>query len=540
MTAYQGTTRLFRLALRRDRVQLPVWIVALTVTQWVTAASVLRLYPTEADRVAYAVGTARSAAAVAFDGIVSGTGNGAVVTSQSLLVVSLGAALMSTLAVIRHSRQEEETGRAEMLGAAVVGRHALLASAVLTAVAANVVLGLANAIVLAAYGLPIAGSIATGAAIAAVGISFAGVAAICAQVTEGARAANGMAAGALGVAFLLRAVGDVSGRVSEGGTYVVSGWLSWLSPVGWGQQVLPFASDRWWVLALPIGLAGVLLAGAYAVVDRRDLGAGLFAARGGPPHASPRLRSALGLAWRLQRGVLIGWLVALVVLGSAYGSIGDQLDDLIGTSGQMADLLEQLGGERGLVDAYFSTIMAFLGIAVAGYSVQALLRLRGEESSGRAEPVLAAAVSRRGWLASHVIVAMLGAVLLMIVSGASAGVAYGAAVGDFGDVGGIIRIAVEQIPAVLVVASAVVVIFALAPRLAVGLSWALLGAILLLAQLGPVLELPSLVLDASPFRHVRGTLGETIGAVPIVALVAVALALAAAGFTTFRRRDLAV
>ena len=53
---------------------------------------------------------------------------------------------------------------------------------------------------------------------------------------------------------------------------------------------------------LPVGD----VATAYAVFGRRDFAAGLLADRPGPERAGPALRGSLGLAWRLQRGSVIG------------------------------------------------------------------------------------------------------------------------------------------------------------------------------------------------------------------------------------------
>ena len=79
-----------------------------------------------------------------------------------------------------------------------------------------------------------------GMAAAGVGVVFAAIAAVGAQVFSTARAANAVAAAALGVAFVLRAAGDVTGTVTHGGVVVESRWISWLSPYGWGQQVRPY------------------------------------------------------------------------------------------------------------------------------------------------------------------------------------------------------------------------------------------------------------------------------------------------------------
>ena len=51
-------------------------------------------------------------------------------------------------------------------------------------------------------------------------------------------------------------------------------------------------------------------------------------------------------------------------------------------------------------------MMNVFGVLAASFAVQALLRLRAEESGGQAEAVLATAVGRPRWLASHLVFAV--------------------------------------------------------------------------------------------------------------------------------------
>ncbi|HMG30029.1 MAG TPA: ABC transporter permease [Jiangellaceae bacterium] len=541
MSAFTGTGRLVRLALRRDRIQLPIWLLALTLTQAATVSSVVGLYPTEQERVALAISTAQSPVGVMFNGLVSGTSLGATAMTQSFMVVAIAAAFMSTLTVVRHTRQNEETGRAELIGAGIVGRHASLTAALIVAVGANVVLGLLNAVVLIGNDLPAAGSFAAAAGIAAVGIAFAAIAAVTAQVSETARGANGMAAAAIGVAFLLRAVGDVSGKVVDGGVTLVSAWPSWLSPIGWGQQIRPYDQDNWWVLGLLVVAFAALVGLSFVLTAHRDVGAGLRAVQPGRPTATPGLLSPLGLGWHLQRGVFIGWAVGTVVLGAAYGSIGDEIEEFIGDSEQMADYFEQIGGTAGLTEAYFAATLGIAGLAVAGYAIQALLRMRSEESAGRVEPVLAASVPRTRWMWSHVAIAACGAVLLLTLMGLSTGLAYGLVVDDVGtQTSTLIGAALVQAPAVLALAGLAVAAFGLLPRLAAAVSWAVLALCVLIGQLGQILGLPQAVLDLSPFSHVPAAPADDVTALPLLALLLVAAALTAIGVASFRRRDLAM
>lgn len=539
MTTFTGVGRLTRLALRRDRIQLPLWLVGLTVTHMASAASVIGLYPDAADRVDLARSSARSAVALGFNGLISGTSEGAIVMSQTFMPFAVGAALMSTFAVVRHTRQNEQTGRAELLGASVVGRHALTTAALVTVIAADLVLGVLTAGGLVAVGLPPVGSVAAGAGIAAVGAAFAAIAAVCAQLASTSRGANGLAATAVGLAFGLRALGDMVSDVGEGGTKVVTSWPSWLSPIGWGEQIRAYHEDNWWLLALLALFTAATIAVAFTLSARRDLGAGLLPSRPGPPHARASLLSPLGLAWRLQRGVFAGWAAALIVVGVAYGAVAPEVDDLIGDSEGTRDIFEQLGGDaRDLTDAYLAATLAITGVAVAAYTIQASLRLRGEESGGTLEPVLATAVGRPRWLGSHVAIAVAGTLVLLALTGASIGLAYGLAAGDTAaELARFTGAALGQAPAALVLGGLTVATFGLLPRHVVAVSWSAFAFCLLLGQVGELLNLPAAVRDLSPFTHLPAAPVEDVTPGPILALSAIAAALTAVGAGTFRRRD---
>ncbi|HEY5854088.1 MAG TPA: anibiotic ABC transporter [Aldersonia sp.] len=537
---YAGTARLVRFALRRDRIQLPVWLLALTALQAFSAASVFGLYPTEADLRSFAVATAASPVALATNGIVSGYSAGAVLASQIVMPLSLAAGLMSTLLVVRHTRQNEETGRAELVEAAVVGRKALLTAALVVAVGGNVVLGLLNVVVLIALGLPLDGSVALGAAVAGAGIAFAAIAALTAQVTDSARTANGLAGAALGVAFGLRAVGDMTGTVTDAGTRVVTGWPTWVSPIGWAEQVRPYDDNAWWVLALPAAFALVLGSVAFALTEHRDLGSGLVPTRPGPARASRSLPTAVGSAWRMQRMILFWWAFGVAVLAATYGAIGDQIDDFLGSGEQVSDMMEQLGGgTTDMVDAYFAAIFGVMAIAVAGYAVQALLRMRGEESAGRLESVLATAVSRPRWMLAHVGLVTAGIVALQLLTGAVAGLAFGLVTGGVPEQ--VVRLtgaALVFVPAILVVAAAVALLFGAFPAWSAGLSWGFLALCLALGPLGGLLGLSATVRDLSPFAHIPAVPAAQVTATPLVWLVVIAVVVDAAAVVLFRRRDL--
>ena len=243
--------------------------------------------------------------------------------------------------------------------------------------------------------LPASGSLAFGLELAGAGWVFAAVGGVAAQLTESAGSARGIAGSVLGGAYLLRVVGDLSGR--SGGSL---SWLSWLSPIGWAHRVRPYGGERWWLLALGAGLTAALAAAAVALSARRDVGAGLLPGRPGPAAAAPGLRSPLALAWRLHRGLLTGWTAGFAVLGVVFGGLANGIGEIEHDNPTLQDIFARMGGRAGLPDAYLAGIMGILGLIAAAYAIQATLKLRSEGSGepqgpeGSGEPRGGAPVGR--------------------------------------------------------------------------------------------------------------------------------------------------
>ena len=291
----------------------------------------------------------------------------------------------------------------------------------------------------------------------------------------------------------------------------------------------PYAGERWWVAALFVGVAAVFAAVGYALAGRRDVGAGLLPERPGPAEAAPGLRSPLALAWRLHRGLLLGWVVGLALTGAVMGGAAAGIGNLKSPNQQLTDILTRMGGRNGLTDAFLAAIFGITGMVAAAYTVQATLRLRQEESSGRVEALLATRVGRLRWAASHLVVRAAG-------HGAAAGRvgrrrrsrvrrtgprrrrADRAAVGA----------ALVQLPAAWVLAGLGTALIGLAPRLS-SLTWAALILSVLLVELGALFGLNQWIVDLTPFAHVPKLPGSAFTVAPVLWLTAVAVALGAAG-----------
>lgn len=526
---FTGTLTLVRLVLRRDRILLPLWVLLLPLGPIAQAAGIQTLLATAAQREAFAE-TLRTPALVALYGPLFDSSYGALaVTRAGFATVVL--AVVSLMVVIRHTRREEQSGRRELVVAGSVGRHAPLAAAMGTVIAANIVLGALVAVGMISQDLPLTGSFATGTSYAAVGIVFATVGGLAAQLSTGTRGARAIGLAALGIAFVLRVGGDLSARA--GGPL---GWLSWLSPLGWVQQVRPYAGERWWVLLLAGGFTTVVAAAAFAASSRRDLDGSALPERSVTRAPAAHLDSPLALAWRLQRGTLAAWTVGFVLVGLVLGAAGDSVGDLTASTPALVDVFERLGGQQGVVDAYLSGMLGVLALAASGYAISTALELRSEEIANHAEPILATAVGRLRWAAGHVLIAVGGAAVLMAAAALATGLAYRTATGE-GSVVGLLGAGMVQLPAVWLLAAIAVLLFAIAPRAAT-VSWAALAVTLLLGQVGSVLQLDQSVLNLSPFTHTPKLPGGPMSWTPLLVLLTVAAVLATVGLAGWRRRDL--
>ncbi len=243
---------------------------------------------------------------------------GAMTSHQMLLLTAVIVGLMSILLVTRHTRATEEDGRIEMIRSLPVGRLANVNATLLVLVVTNILLALISGLglyALAIESMDLEGSLLYGATLGATGIVFTGITAIFAQLSESSRGATGFSIAILLIAYLVRAIGDVSNET-----------LSWFSPLGWVSQTEAYSTNNWWPVGLMIGVSIILFILANYLNAIRDLGAGFFPSKPGKKHASIFLKSPIGLALRLQRTGMIAWAIGLFILGISYGSVFGDLE----------------------------------------------------------------------------------------------------------------------------------------------------------------------------------------------------------------------
>lgn len=205
------------------------------------------------------------------------------------------------------------------------------------------------------------------------------------------------------------------------------------------------------------------------------------------------MRSAFGLAWRLQRGSLIGWSVGMLLAGLAFGSIGDDVGDLLGD----VDLGEMLGQDVGsLVDAFYAMSAGLLALIGSAYTISAACA-RAEEAAGRVEPLLSTDLPRLRWLAGHLVIMLAGSAVVLALGGFGMGLMYGVMTGDMSQLLPLLGASLTYLPAVWVLGGITVVLFGFLPLATVG-AWIALAFCFVVLMFGATLKFPDWLMSISP------------------------------------------
>ncbi len=521
-----GLPKLLRFMVRRDRVRMTVWVVGIIAVVIFGSDAAISLYSTPTELANYAELAQADKALHAISGPGYGLDEptqGAVAMNEMSMFTFIAVALMAIFIMIRHTRAEEDTDRAELVRAAPVGRDAALVSSSIWTSAACALIGVGIAIGMTFVGLEGTGSAAFGAATAMTGILFVGISAAAAQVASTARAARTLAGSTLGAFFVIRAVGDLG-----------NGWMTWLSPLGWAQAIRAYADERWWVLVLLLAATLVAFAAAFALSARRDVGHGILAQRPGPERAHAWLSSPTALAFRLQRASIIGWATGIGIMAFFFGIVADQADALAENEA-IAEMFALVGGGS-ITDAFLATIVTMTGLMATGFTASAVLRLRSEEVARRVEPMLATPVGRPKWMMSHLLMSLVGTVVVMFVAGLLVGLGYAVQVGDGDKILPVLGAAIATVPAMWVIAGLGAALVGIVPRLSI-LVWAAVAWVLLVGMLGESLNLPQWARNLSPFEHVPALPAADCDAAPVLVLLAISAFLTIIGLVGIRIRD---
>jgi ABC-2 type transport system permease protein len=518
-------------ALADSRVRTISFALLFVVVALTQATAYREGYPTLADRLKFARTVGENDAARLLYGTPHNLlSPGGYVSWRVGGGMAVFAAIWGLLGAVRAMRAEEDAGRAELLLAGVVSRRNAFGAQLVAMATGTALLWLALFASFIAGELPAGGSAYLALAIVSVVPVFVGVGAMASQFAPTKRMATGLATSVLLIAFALRTVAAISGAGLD--------WLRWASPLGWAEELRPFADPQPLVLLPLIATGALLLVVAAALAIRRDIGRGLLPAR---DRAAPRvglLGSPTAQALRSERSALRAWIGGVGAFALLMGVLSTAATpDVI--SKDLQRQLDKLGGGSIITPSgWLGFSFIFFVLAVSVFCCTQVGAMRREEADERLETLLALPVGRRGWLAGRLLLAAGGAAAVALAAGVLAW-AGAATQGSDVSLSSMLGAGANCLPIAVLFLALGALAFAVAPRASTGITYGLVGAAFTWELFGSLLEVPGWLLALSPFHDIGLVPGEPFDATGAAVMIAIAPIAGLTAVAVFRRRDLA-
>ncbi len=516
-------------ALRGERVRLIVIGLISVLYALANVVGYRQTYPTTADRVEFARAFSDNIALRLFYGVPHDLASvGGYVEFRVMGMLAILTSAWAVFAAVRALRGEEDSGCYELILAGAIGRGGALA-AVLAALALEcaALWAVVVAVLLAAAVVPgdmTAGQVALVAAgIAAPAAVFAALGALASQIAPTRRSAQAGAGGALAVAVFLRIAADLGHGI---------GWLRWVTPIGWVEQVRPVTAAEPAVLGL-FAVAAAAIAGVTALVARRrDVASSILRPRDVVPSRTTLLASPAQAALRAEVPSLLAWLVGAGLLAFALGAFARSVSE------EMRKVsIHTYGLSVTTAAGYLAAVFALFALIVAIFAASHVGSLCDEESSGRLETLFALPVARRSWIGGRLAVAAATTVLLALALGA---LAWAGAAITGGGVGfaGMIDAGANCIAVSLLFLALGVLLYAWLPRPSPGAAFVLIAVAFLWELVGALVGAPWWLLTISPFHHVTQVPLVAVDRRGTAVMLGVAAVAAWGAVERFARRDL--
>lgn len=528
MKSVYGLGRYLGFIARRERVMSPVWIACIAGSALVFAAMYPGLFPDKESMLIMAA-TMNTPAMVALMGPVYGMEaiTPAIIMAQECLIwFALAVAVMNIFFVNRHTRMDEELGRHEMLRALPFGRLTPAASTLLGAFVLNAAIAVITAAGMVALnigGTTVAGACVYALSLGVQGFLFAALTLLAAQLVSTSRATLGSGFALLGLFYIMRMFGDMSGNA-----------LSSISPMGLGLKVSAFYENHFAPVLILLAEAAAIGCIALAVCARRDVGEGVLPARKGRKHASRFLQGEFGLAWRLSRGMMLAWAVGMLVMGVTYGSVLGEIDRFV-SGNEMFQKILNAAGDYDITSNYIVLILAVGALLAAVPVISIMHKIRSEEKQGRLEQLFSKSVPREKMMLSYFTLALaesFAAPTLMVVG------LYGAARGT-GSValGALMKDALVYLPALWVMIGLCVLLIGAFPKL-MPLVWVVFSFSFIMTYFGRLFDFPDWVHKLSPFGNTPQLPVQEFSITPLIVMTFIAALLVIVGITRYRQRDI--
>ncbi|MEF3330390.1 ABC transporter permease [Oceanobacillus oncorhynchi] len=454
---------------------------------------------------------------------------GAMYAHEMLLFCGLFAMIMSVLHIVGHTRKEEDLGLTELVRSFQIGRQANSLAAMAEVIVINVLLALFISGLLMIFNVDtvsVHGSILFGTSIGVAGVIGAVIGLVMAQIMPASSSATGSSLGLVGLLYIIRAGTDVS-NVD----------LSMFNPLGWTYLTYPFTENSWLPIIFALIFSAVMVSLAFALEGGRDMGAGYLPEREGREHARRSLLSVQGLFAKLNKGVIIGWLIGFAVMGAAYGSIYGDMQTFLESNEMMAQMFAQSGVS--IEESFTGTIMMVMIVLVSILPIVIVNKLFAEESRLHLSQLHATKVTRGQFYWTTIGLAILsGLIGTLLAAGGLGGTAI-SVMGDHGalSIGDFLAAGYNFFPSVLFFIGLAALALGWAPKLG-KIIYAYLGYSFILNYFGGILDLPGWFSKTAIQSWIPQMPMDRFDAPVFMVITGISIALMIIGYLGYNRRDM--
>lgn len=522
-----GTRLLLSFYLRRERLSLILWILGIAGSTLAVAISFEELYATEAE-VEALKHIISNPAITAMVGPAFGIDNytvEAMMGHQMLLLTLIALALMNIVISAKHTRGDEETGRLEQVQALPVGRLASPFSLFLLLLLANGLITFVTAFGLIGLNLDAGGSFVYSSVLGLGGFFFGNLTLLVAQIFRSRRVVLGVSFGILLGSYVQRAIGDMLAEA-----------LSYSSPLGLLLYTEAYVNNYLWPMGVILILSIALFSLALLLKGNRDLGSSLIEDRAGKTRGGKMLETPFSFIFRLQFGLILGWLFGIYFLAASYASMLGELEYFLDNLSFIDKMLPG-AGEGALLEEFLLMLMSVMSLLALIPGMLILLRLLKEEEENRLEPILTTGVSRKRILGSYISLAIITSILMILVTVLgfySVSLLVSEETISFFS---LLKLALGYLPAIFVMLGLTALITGGFPKLRL-LLWLYVSYSFVLIYLGDLLEFPKVLHYLTPFGYVIDFPLEGRGLIEALVLLAISISLFVLGTYLYRRRDL--